>query len=171
MFNDREVQQNSSYNDPQLPVEWLEAHPEVTDILFTGADPMVLKASTLKKYIEPITQVPSIKTISISTKSLAWWPYRFTTDSDSEELLSLFEWIKEQGIHLNIAAHFTHERELITPVVMEAIEKIRETGTPIRTQGPLIKEVNDNPEAWSHMWDRPNLFGAHSNLFSHRSRS
>jgi L-lysine 2,3-aminomutase len=41
---------------------------------------------------------------------------------------------------------------LKTRAVKEAIKKIRATGAQIRTQSPLLKNINDNPEVWAQMW-------------------
>ncbi|WP_271782628.1 KamA family radical SAM protein [Aquimarina algiphila] len=153
MFNNKEAQQNSSYTDPNEPVEYLRAHPEITDVLFTGADPLVLKAKTLQNYIDPVLDIESVKVIRISSKSLAWWPFRFTTDTDADELLKLFRYIQSRGKHLNFCAHFTHVRELENDVVKEAIQRIRDTGTVIRCQGPIVEGINDTPEDWSALWN------------------
>jgi len=153
MFNNKEAQQNSSYSDPNEPVAYLKEHPEITDVLFTGADPLVLKAKTLQKYIDPILDIDSVKVIRISSKSLGWWPFRFTTDPDAEALLELFRYIQSRGKHLNFCAHFTHVRELENDVVRQAVEKIKNTGTVIRCQGPVVEGINDTPEDWSALWN------------------
>jgi len=51
-----------------------------------------------------------------------------------------------------LMAHFSHPRELEPPVLAEAVRRIRGTGTVIRTQAPLIRSINDDPEAWRAMW-------------------
>ena len=38
-------------------------------------------------------------------------------------------------------------------------ESIKNTGTEIRCQGPLIKGVNDNPEVWSQLWAKEIAMG------------
>ncbi|HNY07840.1 MAG TPA: lysine 2,3-aminomutase, partial [Bacteroidales bacterium] len=91
--------------------------------------------------------------IRIDTKMLGYWPYRFTTDSDSNELLALFERINASGKHLVIMANFNHPVELSTKVVKEAIKAIRNTGTTIQTQSPILKNINDSPEIWKKMWN------------------
>lgn len=153
-FNNKEVQEAASYADPQTPIPWLKAHPEVSDVLFTGADPLVISTAQLRKFVKPIFEVDSIEVIRISSKSLAYWPFRFTSDKDADELLRLFEDIIASGRHLNFCAHFTHPRELEHPEVAKAVQRIRNTGAIIRTQGPLIREVNDSAETWSTMWKR-----------------
>ena len=53
-FGNPQVQANSSYNDPFAPVKWLRMHPQVSDVMFTGSDPMVLPVGQIKKFVEPI---------------------------------------------------------------------------------------------------------------------
>lgn len=73
-------------------VSYLQEHPEVKDVLFTGGDPMTMSANLLKRYIEPILEadIRTIENIRIGTKSLSYWPQRFVSDKDSEDILSLF---------------------------------------------------------------------------------
>ena len=142
--------------DYELYVQYIKAHPKVTDILFTGGDPMVMSASLLRAHIEPILSpaIEQIKHIRIGTKALAYWPYRFTTDDDSDEIIRLFEEIIGAGKHLSIMAHFNHPVELTTDAVKNAIKRIRNTGAQIRTQSPVLRHINDRPELWTEMWRR-----------------
>lgn len=136
-------------------VEYLKQNPNITDILFTGGDPMVMSSKLLESYIMPILEdVPHIKNIRIGTKALSYWPFRFTSDTDSEDLLDLFRIIKTSGRHLALMAHFNHPRELKTKAVKQAIKAILGTGAQIRTQSPLLKNINDNPDLWAEMWKK-----------------
>ena len=134
--------------------KYLRIHKEVTDILFTGGDPMVMNASTLEMYIRPLLEpeFEHIRTIRIGTKSLAYWPYRYLTDNDSDDIVRLFERIENSGKNLSVQAHFNHPRELSTDAVKEAIKRIRSTGAQIRTQSPLLRNINDKPDLWAEMW-------------------
>ena len=67
-------------------------------------------------------------------------------------MLDIFRRITATGRHLSIMAHFNHPAELSTPAVREATERIRETGAQIRTQSPIMRNINDNSEAWATMW-------------------
>ncbi|MFH1155222.1 MAG: lysine 2,3-aminomutase [Pseudomonadota bacterium] len=133
---------------------YLRLHPEVTDVLFTGGDPLVMRAQTLRHYIEPIIlQKPgNVSTIRIGTKSPAYWPYRFLTDADAGELLALFEEIVAAGFHLAIMVHFSHPRELETPAARQALKKIIATGAVVRCQAPIVRHVNDDPQIWIRLW-------------------
>ncbi|MCH7835628.1 MAG: lysine 2,3-aminomutase [Chloroflexi bacterium] len=140
--------------ETELLVDYVRAHPEVSDVLFTGGDPMIMRTRNLARYIVPLLQacLPNLRTIRIGTKALGYWPYRFLTDEDADELLDLFRRVTAAGIHLAFMAHFNHPRELSTDAVKQAIARIRETGAEIRTQSPLMRNINDSPEAWSEMW-------------------
>jgi L-lysine 2,3-aminomutase len=96
--------------------------------------------------------IPNLQTIRIGTKALSYWPYKFTSDDDADEMISLFESIIKKGINLSFMAHFSHPVELETPAVKEAIKKLRSIGVQIRTQSPILKHINDTPEVWAEMW-------------------
>lgn len=140
--------------EASLLKEYVQINKEVTDILFTGGDPMIMKTKILASYLEPLLMgdTPNLQTIRIGTKALSYWPYRFTTDDDAEDLLNLFERIVKQGINLSIMAHFSHPVELETEAVKVAIAKLRKVGVQIRTQSPILKHINDTPEIWAEMW-------------------
>jgi len=141
-------------NEIEPLIDYVRAHPEVTDILFTGGDPLVMSTEVLSDYIDAVlsADIPHLNSIRIGTKSLSYWPYRYTLDDDSEQLLGVFRRVVDAGIHLAFMAHFNHPRELSTAVVQEAIEKIRATGAEIRTQTPLLRHINDNPDDLAAMW-------------------
>lgn len=140
--------------ETELLVNYLKLHPKVTDVLFTGGDPMTMSAGLLASYIEPLLQpgMEHIHTIRLGTKSLAYWPYRYLSDPDADDVLRLFERVVSAGKNLAFQAHFNHPVELSTEAVQEAIRRIRNTGAQIRTQSPLLKHINDAPELWAQMW-------------------
>lgn len=140
--------------DAELLYKYLDVNKEVTDVLFTGGDPMTMSAKMLISYIEPLLtdRFSHIRTIRIGTKSLGYWPARFISDSDSQEILDLFRRVVASGRNLAIQAHFNHPIELSTDAVAEAVKLILATGAQIRTQSPVLKHINDNPKIWSSMW-------------------
>lgn len=141
--------------ETELMVKYLEEHDEITDVLFTGGDPMIMKIDRLKMYLEPILESKdrhSVQTIRIGSKALGYWPYRFLTDNDAEEVLDLFKRLNDAGMHVSFMAHFNHPTELETPAVKQAIKRIRATGTQIRSQSPLMKNINADADTWAHMW-------------------
>jgi KamA family protein len=135
-------------------VRYLRAHREVSGVLLTGGDPMVMKAKVLRRYIEPLLHpsLEHIRSIRIGSKAASYWPYRFVTDEDADELLALFEEVRRSGRHLAFMAHYSHPRELDTPIAEEAVRRIRDSGAALRSQAPLIRHVNDCADTWGEMW-------------------
>ena len=133
---------------------YLQRHTEVTDLLFTGGDPMVMKTKHLKAYLEPLLEpeFDHIQTIRIGTKALTFWPHRFLGAEDAGELIDLLKRMVRAGKHVAVMAHYNHWKELDTEAAREAIRSIRSTGAQIRAQGPLIANINDDPDVWAKMW-------------------
>jgi KamA family protein len=134
--------------------DYLRAHQEVTDVLITGGDPMVMKTSHLAGYLEPLMapEFDHIQTIRIGTKALTFWPHRFLGAPDADDLIRLLERLVEAGKQVAIMAHYNHWKELEPDAAQAAIRRIRATGAVIRAQGPLIAHINDDPSVWARMW-------------------
>ena len=134
---------------------YLATHPQVSDLLVTGGDPMVMKAHHLADYLVPLLalQFAHVQTIRIGTKALTYWPYRFTTDEDADDILRLFERLVKGGRHVALMAHYNHWRELETPEAHAAIRRVRATGAVIRSQGPLLGHINDDAAVWARLWN------------------
>jgi len=134
--------------------DYLRAHREVTDVLITGGDPMVMKTSHLAGYLEPLLgpDFDHVQTIRIGTKALTFWPHRFLGAPDADELIRLLERLVEAGKQVAIMAHYNHWKELEPEAAQAAIRRVRGTGAVIRAQGPLIAHINDDPAVWARMW-------------------
>ena len=135
---------------------YLKSHPEVSDLLVTGGDPLIMKTHLLEQYLAPIIQpgFEHVQNVRIGTKALSYWPYRFVTDPDADDLLRLFERLVQAGKHLAIMVHYNHWREMEPPVVQEAVRRIQATGAILRTQAPLLAHINDDPTVWQTMWKK-----------------
>ncbi|MGR8918295.1 MAG: KamA family radical SAM protein [Gammaproteobacteria bacterium] len=133
---------------------YLAAHPEVSDVLITGGDPMVMKTANLRAYLEALLSpgLEHVRTIRIGTKALTYWPYRFVTDDDADELLRLFERVVESGRQLAVMTHINHWRELEPPIVHRAVQNLRDTGAILRAQAPLLDHINNDPAVWARLW-------------------
>ncbi len=140
--------------DAGLLADYLREHPEVSDVLITGGDPLVMQASRLEAIIEPLldASLEHVRSIRIGTKAISYWPQRFVTDPDADRVLRLFERVVATGRQLALMAHVNHPRELEPDIARRAIARIRSTGAMIRSQSPLLRHINDDPEPWASMW-------------------
>jgi len=133
-------------------VAYLKLNPAVSDVLFTGGDPMTMRTELIRRYVEPLLADDlGISTIRFGTKAPAYWPYRFTDGTDADDLLRLFEEIVASGRHLAVMAHLSHPVELSTDASRDALRRIIDTGAMVRCQAPLIRHVNDSARTWADM--------------------
>lgn len=122
-FTEVGSEQQFKSKDVDLLTQYIAENQQLTDILFTGGDPAVMKTKLWERYlgaiIDPKKQrkMEHLSTIRIGTKSLAYWPYRYTHDEDADDFLRLLERCTLSGKHVTIQAHFTHPQELGTPQV------------------------------------------------------
>lgn len=141
-------------HDARILTRYVGGHPEVTDVLVTGGDPLVMKTSVLARYVEPLLapELDNVRTIRIGSKAPAYWPQRFVSDPDADALLALFERVVHAGKQLALVVHYSHPRELSTELARTAIRRVLSTGARIYCQAPLIRGVNDAASTWSSLW-------------------
>lgn len=143
-------------------VSYLRMHPEVTDVLITGGDPMIMNTRSLAEIIEPLLapELAHIQNIRIGTKSVAYWPQRYVTDRDADDLLRLFEKVVTSGKNMAIMGHYNHAVELRQEIAQQAVKRIVGTGATLRMQGPLIRHINEDPRSWAELWTTGVRLGA-----------
>ncbi|MEO1083296.1 MAG: lysine 2,3-aminomutase [Acidobacteriota bacterium] len=141
---------------------YLSRHRDISDLLVTGGDPLVMRTRVLRSYLEEVLDPAygHVGTIRLGTKSVAYWPQRFTTDADADDLLRFFEEIVAAGRKLAIMGHYSHPRELETPQAQAALRRIRSTGAMVYMQSPLIRRVNDSASTWAELWRAGSRLGA-----------
>lgn len=135
-------------------VEYLKTHRDVTDVLITGGDPMIMNTRSLEEIISPLlgAGLEHIQNIRVGTKSVSYWPQRFVSDRDADDLLRLFERVVAAGKNMAIMGHYNHAVELRQEVAQQAVKRIVGTGATLRMQGPLIRHINEDPASWAELW-------------------
>jgi len=148
--------------DVESLTAYLSTHRDITDVIFTGGDPMIMKTRVLRRYIEPLLDpaYDHVTSIRIGTKAPAYWPQRFVTDSDADDLLQLFEEVRAAGKNLALMAHYSHPRELSTDIAQTAVRRIRDAGAVVRCQAPVVQHVNDDADTWADLWRTQVRLGA-----------
>jgi lysine 2,3-aminomutase len=129
-------------------IGYVQAHPEITNILLTGGDPMILSTQRLTNIIDRICEIPHVRVVRIGTKMPAFNPARITDDE------KLFEMIREfsKKICIYVITHFNHPREL-TPQAIQSVKMLQAAGAITANQTPVIRGVNDNPKALTELFN------------------
>ncbi len=135
-------------------VEYLKNHKDVTDVLITGGDPMIMNTRSIEEIIAPLLGpgLEHIQNIRVGTKSVSYWPQRYVSDRDADDLLRLFERVVASGKNMAIMGHYNHAVELRQEVAQQAVKRIVGTGATLRMQGPLIRHINEDPASWAELW-------------------
>jgi L-lysine 2,3-aminomutase len=139
---------------PQAMVDYLDRHHEITDVLLTGGDPLVMRTQLLGDYIEPLLRPErrNVDTIRIGTKAVSFWPYRLLAGSEADDLLRLLERAVAAGKHVAMMLHLSHAVELKTDAAQAALSRLASTGAVLRAQAPVVRHVNDDPAVWADLW-------------------
>jgi KamA family protein len=134
--------------------DYLRQHHHVTDVLITGGDPLVMNTRSLASYIEPLLapDLEHVQTIRIGTKAVSYWPQRFVSDADADDLLRLFERVRAAGKNLALMAHFNHANELEPDIAQIGLRRIANTGTVIRMQAPVVRHISEKADDWARLW-------------------
>jgi len=114
---------------------WIEAHPEIRDVIVSGGDPLAMATDRLVRVLERIRAIPTVETIRLATRVPVTLPMRVTG-----ELLTAL-----RPFHpIWVMTHFNHPKEL-TPEARAACERLVDAGFPVMNQAVLLAGVNDDP--------------------------
>jgi KamA family protein len=137
-------------NDLCEGLAYIAEHPEVTNVLLTGGDPLLMSTRRLVEIFDALRAIPHVKIIRIGSKMPAFDPWRMLADDKLREAFSKSS-TPQQRIYL--IAHFDHPRELTEPAI-EGIERFLRCGVICANQCPLIKGVNDDPSVLAGLYQQ-----------------
>jgi KamA family protein len=120
---------------------YIQAHPEMNNVLLSGGDPFVLSAEKLNRIMDYLLPIPHLTSIRFGTKTIAFYPRRF----DDRALTAMFERILHAGKAPIVVAHFDHIGE-ISEEAETNITRLRAIGVQFLNQTVLLGKVNDDPE-------------------------
>jgi len=142
-------------NDVSAGIRYIADHPEVSNVLLTGGDPLLMSTRRLIDIFSQLREIPHVKIIRIGSKLPAFDPYRVLNDNVLQSAFREFS-TPEQRIYL--MAHFDHPREL-TPVAVRGISVFIRNGVICVNQCPLIRGVNDDADTLATMYSKLSFIG------------
>ena len=129
-------------------LRYIADHPEVTNVLLTGGDPLLMSTRRLVEIFEALRAIPHVRIIRLGSKMPAFDPYRVLNDPD---LRAAFRTYSTPQQRLYLMAHFDHPREL-TDVAIRGVDACIRNGVICVNQCPLIKGINDDPAVLAEMY-------------------
>ena len=125
-------------------VGYLEAHPEVREVILSGGDPLVLSNERLGRIVDAVAGVPTVRVLRVGTRVPAVLPQR--VDEGLVRLLA-------DNQPLYVVCHFDHPREL-GEGARRALRLLADAGVPLANQTVLLAGVNDDPDVLCELFAR-----------------
>lgn len=120
--------------------DYISEHTEITNVIISGGDPMLLPTETIIKMLSFLEDIPHINYVRIGSRAPVVFPERLKDN----RLLNFFADFNRKK-SLFIPTHFNHANE-ITAAAEEAVLLIRQTGTTVNNQAVFLRGVNDTAE-------------------------
>lgn len=114
---------------------WIEAHPEVHDVIVSGGDPCVMSTERLARLLRRLRTIDHVDYVRLATRAPVTLPQRIT-----KELCSA---IRESHEATWIMTHFNHPKEL-SDEARTACARLADAGLPVMNQTVLLRGVNDD---------------------------
>ena len=147
--------EKQSLEDWEAAYRYVAEHPEVTNVLLTGGDALMLPTHKLEEVLTRLRQINHVDIIRLGTRIPAYNPYRIINDP---QLLKVIETHSTKSRRIYGMTHFVHPREL-TEVAIEGVSLLQKAGAKLANQTPLIRGVNDNPEVLAELLDKLSFIG------------
>ena len=142
-------------NDISDGLSYIASHPEVTNVLLTGGDPLLMSTRRLVEIFEALRAIEHVRIIRLGSKMPAFDPWRVLKD---EDLQTAFQKYSNSTNRIYLMAHFDHPREL-TDVAIQGIDACIKNGIVCVNQCPMIKGVNDDPYVLAELFSTLSYIG------------
>ena len=115
-------------------LRYIEAHPEIRDVLLSGGDPLLLSDKKIEHLLARLRAIKHVEFIRIGTRIPVFLPQRITPE--------LGEIFKKYG-PIWMSIHVNHPKEC-TAELRAACERLSFAGVPLGNQSVLLRGVNDS---------------------------
>ncbi|EGT5682767.1 EF-P beta-lysylation protein EpmB [Cronobacter turicensis] len=119
----------------QAALDYIAAHAELDEIIFSGGDPLMAKDHELEWLVANIEAIPHIKRLRIHSRLPIVIPARITD--------ALVRLLGETRLQVLLVNHINHAQE-IDDAFRAGMAKLRAAGVTLLNQSVLLKGVNDN---------------------------
>jgi lysine 2,3-aminomutase len=146
---------DEAVRDVSRALEYIREHAEITNVLLTGGDPLIMSTEKLAAVIGRLREIGHVRIIRVGTKMPAFNPARILNDPSLPEMIARYS---NAAGKIYVMAHFNHPRELTDPAV-EGLLLLQRAGATTVNQTPLIRGVNDDPATLAELFSRLSFIG------------
>ena len=133
----------------QAAIHYLTQHPDITELILSGGDPLTLTDTRLHSLTEQLANLTHLRTLRIHTRLPIVLPERIDS--------GLLSWINSQTLKVVFVIHCNHPNEIDLSVT-RALEKLSAAGVTLLNQSVLLRDVNDSAVTLASLSER--LFAA-----------
>lgn len=134
----------------QQAIAYLQNHPELSEIILSGGDPLLLSDNKLADLITQLDEIPHLKRIRIHSRLPIVLPARVTE--------TFLEVLTQSAKKIALVVHCNHSQELNSEVKV-AFDKIRANGISLLNQSVLLKGINDSASQLHELSEKLFEFG------------
>ena len=126
----------------QTALEYVAAHPELDEMIFSGGDPLMAKDHELDWLLTQLEAIPHIKRLRIHSRLPIVIPARITE--------ALVECFARSTLQILLVNHINHANE-VDETFRQAMAKLRRVGVTLLNQSVLLRDVNDNAQTLANL--------------------
>jgi lysine 2,3-aminomutase len=118
-------------------LDYIDAHPQIWEVILTGGDPLVASARRLADVMRKLAAVDHVKVLRVHTRVPVAAPERIAP--------ALVRALRVPGKASFVVLHANHPREL-SKQTRAACARLIDAGIPVLSQSVLLRGVNDDAE-------------------------
>lgn len=121
----------------QQALDYIAEHTEISEVIFSGGDPLMASDEYLAWLVEKIEAIPHVKRLRIHSRLPVVIPNRITNN--------LVDMLSNTRLKTTMVLHINHSNEIGGDFV-KALEPLKEARIPLFNQSVILKGVNDSAE-------------------------
>lgn len=128
----------------RLALDYIGNHKDITEIILSGGDPLILSNKCLDELIDEIAAIDHVRRLRIHTRLPCVLPSRISA--------GLIKLLSDSRLNVVFVVHINHPNE-INSEVEQAISKLTRAGIPVFNQAVLLYGVNDNLKTLASLFE------------------
>jgi EF-P beta-lysylation protein EpmB len=126
----------------QAAIDYIAAHPELDEIIFSGGDPLMAKDHELAWLVGALEKIPHLKRLRIHSRLPVVIPARITE--------GLCQILAETRLQVLMVSHINHAQE-IDDELRYGMQMLKRAGVTLLNQSVLLRGINDDAHTLANL--------------------
>lgn len=129
---------------------YIATHPEITDVLLTGGDPLMLSPDRLLSIVRAVAAIEHVQVVRIGSKMPAFDPGLVLERTDLIDGLAA---VVADGTSVYLVTHFDHPRELGDEAAA-LLRRMQSASLACVNQCPIVRGINDDADTLAALFQQ-----------------